>query len=136
MAKNENLIRRTAFATFDLPNTITAAISVKTDAFIPAGAIVTGIRFLLQSETAIESYKNATVTPRVGAIVIGHNNKKASVQLTLDVVISHALTADPIYVGTGDYVNISFGASGGCSDVTGVADVYVDYLYCGDKDLS
>lgn len=137
MAKNENFIQRTAFATFDIPNTVVTTIAdIQTDAFVPAGAIVTGIRFLLHSETAIESLGNITLQPNVGAIKIGHDDVTATALLTLDVVKTQALTITPVYIGTGGYINLEWGSSAGKSDVTGVADVYVDYIYCGDRDKS
>jgi len=143
MAKNELMIRRVAFGNFTIPaNTgaLTAStLSASANVYIPKGAIVTGIRyFALGALTNVSAFKNATINPSVGAQVLGTNNMIASVALTAAVVGSQAVGASAgLYISAGGNLIVNFAASDSDrSAISGTADIYVEYLYCADRDIT
>lgn len=139
MANNQFAIRRTAFANFSLPWGLTSAsLSTRTSAFIPKGAIVTGIRYFMGgAATGAASLGNATVTPYVGALALGTNNRKCSEAFIETAQKTQSVEpSDGIYVSVGGYLDIDFGSSDTTSGVTMDVDIYVDYLYCSDRDAS
>jgi hypothetical protein len=138
---NERLIRRIAFGNFTVPtSTVTDAAltaSCTGGAFIPKGAIVTGIRyFALGALTNVSNLKNATINPSIGGAVIGTNNAVASVQLTAAVAGSQAAAGSGVYISVGGPIVINIGSSDSArTGLAGNADIYVEYLYCSSRDL-
>lgn len=139
MATNQFNLRRTAFANFSVPWGLTnTTTTIQTDAYIPAGAIVTGIRFLPAGAFAgAATYDVVTMIPYVGSVLLGTNDRKVTEAIVETIVGSLAVVAaDGIYVPTGGFVKISFGTTNSSSGATADADMYVDYLYCPDRDLT
>lgn len=136
MAANEFKIKRTAFANFTVPTALTATASTQTGAYIPAGAIVTGITIIAGDAVTMAGASNATITPYVGAVALATNNRVASAAIVQTAAKSVGLAAaDGIYIPTGGYVDIDFGSTGtAASSLVADADIYVDYLYCNDRD--
>jgi hypothetical protein len=70
MGKNEFIAHRVAVAT--LANTgSTAAFTQNSGMFIPAGAIITGIRIVAANTAVTTTGASQTVAPRVGTANIG-----------------------------------------------------------------
>jgi len=137
MATNEFQIERVAFANFTVPTTITAAASVQTDVFIPAGAIVTGVKYYAGGAVTLSDARNLTVTPYVGAQALCSNNNILSVEVIQTVMLPQVLVhADGIVVPTGGLLDLDFGASANATALVADVDVYVEYLYCPDLDAS
>jgi hypothetical protein len=146
MAKNELLIRRTAFGTFTLAatdNTANHSSNVLTlkggsGCYLPTGAIVTGIRtFTFPAVTNGANAKNATLNAYVGAVALGTNDVVASAIVVQTIVGSIAVAGSGTYVATGGPVLVVLASSD--SARTGIAlsvDVYVDYIICDDRDKS
>lgn len=139
MSKNEFQIKRTAFAHITHPGHASATASTQTGAYIPAGAIVTGMRLFAGGAVTLATASNATVTPYVGAIALASNNNILSAVVVQTAVNTLVLaSAEGVYVSAGGYLDVDF-ASSGDSDSTGLTadfDIYVDYLYCPDRDAS
>ena len=143
MGKNEFNQRRVAFGTFTIPTNTSAntasTLSAAANVFIPKGAIVTGIRyFCLGALTNVSGFKNATINPSVGGQVLGTNNLVGSTALTAAVAYTQALAvAGGVYVSAGGNLVVNFASSD--SDrhtISGTGDIYVEYLYCPDRDLT
>jgi hypothetical protein len=141
MAYNEQQIKRVAFGNFTFPentsgltaSTLSAAVS---GAYIPIGAIVTGIKYFVGGTVSNgANLKNATLNPSVGGQVLGTNNRIASVALLETQAHSQAVVAAGFYVSVGGPLIMNIASSD--SARTGIAldaDVYVEYLYAGAKD--
>jgi hypothetical protein len=137
---NQFNVRRVAFGNFSLPtnNSANTASTLSADAgvYIPKGAIVTGIYFLPgDAITNGANLKNATVNVNVGSLVLGTNDRVASQALVQTAGASIALSVSPIYVSVGGNVIVHFASSDNAR--TGIvldADIYVEYLYCDDRD--
>lgn len=142
MATNELQIRRVAHANFTVPTSILAAVSdnmtVNTDVYIPAGAIVTGVRYFTGGAVTLAGASDATITPYVSAQALVSNNNKLSVELIQTVMLPQVLVhADGIVVPTGGLLAIAYGTTGaGADSLVANADVYVEYLYCPDRDIA
>lgn len=139
MAKNEFLVKRTAFAHLVHPGHASATgNSSATSAYVPAGAIVTGIKILSGGAiTGAASLSNAILGVSIGAISIGSNNniQSAKIVQTIPKALTLAVTADGILIGTGGVLNIEYVSTGtAATGVTADFDVYVDYLYAPDHD--
>jgi len=134
-------VQRTAFGNATLPTNNSAntasTLSVNAGVYIPAGAIITDVRVHAgDALTNASNLKNATVNVYVGTQVLGSNNNIASAKIvqTVPGQIGLASTAG-ILVPTAGNVVVHFASSD--SARTGVvldADVYVEYLYCAERD--
>ena len=140
MSSNQFNIRRTAFANFDIPQGVTdTVLTVTTDTWIPTGAIVTGIRFFAAAAfVGAATFGDATMTPAVGAVVIGSNDVKVTEGCLQTVAVSQSIvTIQAFLIKTGAFLAIHIGTTDqATSGVTADCDIYVDYLYCPDRDLS
>lgn len=139
MANNQFVIKRTAFAHLVHPGSASATgNTTNTGVYIPAGAIVTGIRcFSGGAVTGGASLSNAIMGVSVGAISIGSNNniQSAKIVQTIPKSLTLAVSADGIYVGTGGELKVEYVSTGtAATGVTADFDMYVDYLYCTDHD--
>jgi len=138
---NELLIKRVAFGNVTYVSTATNATnSVQvTGGYVPKGAIVTGIHFFPAGAiTNASNFENATVNLYIGGLAIGTNDRKASEVFVQTAAKSMAISdANGIYVSVGGPLVIYFASSS--SKKTGIAfdsDVYVEYLYCADRDIA
>jgi hypothetical protein len=123
MAYNEFDIKRTAYASIAIPN---AATTVSTGKFIPAGAIVTGIRMVAPSAVTLTG-ASATVQLMVGAIsVLATSNVSALGAQTVPSVKALATTAGN-YLTVDSEISLIAQASSN-SAATATYDVYVDYI--------
>ena len=141
MASNQFLVRRVAFGNFTYVSTATNATNsvVATGNEIPKGAIVISVSFYPGGAvTNGANYKNGTIGLYVGGQIVGANNRILSQAIIQTAVKSMALTnADGVMITSGGQIQIYFASSD--SARTGVAfdaDVYVEYLYCGDYDTA
>lgn len=140
MAANLFNIRRVAFGNFSLPtnnsDNTASTLSANAGVYVPKGAIVTGIYFLPgDALTNMSNFKNATCNVKVGSLTLGTNDRVASQALVQTAGASIALSVTPIYVSVGGDVIVHFASSDNAR--TGIvlnADVYVEYLYCDDRD--
>jgi len=140
---NENLIKRVAFGSFTIPtnnsDNTASTVSCSAGAYIPKGAIVTGIRYFAYGAlTNVSNFKNATITPTIGAQSIGTNNVVASAVLVQTAAATQALyTAQGVYVSVGGPIVINLASSDSArTGIAGTADIYVEYLYCADRDIT
>jgi len=121
MAKNEHVIKRTAYISFTLQN---ATASTHSSGYhIPAGAIITGISSIAPAAVTLTG-ASATVVPRVGT---------DNIAVTWNVSDFPAVTAigttTPIaYVAAGGEFNVVEASSVNAA-ATGTYEMYVDYLY-------
>ena len=142
MATNEFNIRRVAFGNAVYPPTTIGSDSSDATslaligAYIPKGAIVTGIRFFPYSQTDEASFLNAVVNVYCGGQALGTNNRKASEALIDAKAGTMAVAAGSGYVSVGGPLYLYFGASNNRTGISGDCDVYVDYLYCADRDAA
>ena len=143
MGKNDFNVSRVAFGNFTIPANTSAntasVLSCNCNVNIPKGAIITGIKyFTLGALTNVSALKNATINVAVGAQALGTNNLVGSTALTAALAYAQVLAATAgVYVSVGGNLYVQLGASD--SDriaVAGTADVYVEYLYCPDRDLT
>lgn len=139
---NELLIKKVAFGNVTYVSAATNATTsayVSNDAYVPKGAIVTGIKFFPGGAiTNGSNFEDATVNIYVGGQALGTNDRKASEAILQTAVKSLGLSAaDGIYVSVGGPIAMYWASSS--SKRTGIAfdvDVYVEYLYCADRDQS
>ena len=144
MSKNEFMVRRVAVGNFTMPinnsaNTASTLSANVTGAYIPAGAIVTGIKFYPGGAiTNGSNFKDATINLKVGTFVLGTNNRKASEAILQTAVKSMSpVAADGIIVPASGQLVAHLAASDAAR--TGIAfdcDVYVEYLYVADRDAA
>lgn len=140
---NEFNIRRVAFGNFTIPSNTSentaSVLSADANVFIPKGAIVTGIKyFTLGAISNVSALKNATINCNVGAQVLGTNNAIASTLLTAALPYTQTLAnTNGVYVSVGGNLFVQLAASDASrSAIAGTSDVYVEYLYCSDRDLT
>jgi hypothetical protein len=124
--KSEFLSKRTAVFSITIPNA-SATTSVGSGVFLPAGAIVTGIRWCSPSAVTLTG-ASATVVLRVGT-----NNLHATVNVSglgaSATPTSTAVTNAAGYLVPADgELNLLSQASSN-SAATATYDYYVDYLY-------
>lgn len=144
MAHNPFNIRRVAFGNFTFPtntsdNTASTLSAAVEGAYIPKGAIVTGIKYYPGGAiTDLSAMKSGTVNLLAGAQALGTNDRVASQAILQTVAGSHAVAdADGVVVTVGGELVANFASSD--SDRSGIAfdcDVYVEYLYAGDRDVA
>jgi len=121
---NEFLTKRTAYASITLPN---VATTVSTGVFIPAGAIVTGIRMNAPSAVTLTG-ASATVQLVIGAVsVVATSNISALGAQTVPSVKTLATTAGN-YITVDSEIQLIAQASSN-SAATAAYQVFVDYLY-------
>jgi len=121
---NEFLTKRTAYASITLPN---VATTVSTGVFIPAGAIVTGIRMNAPSAVTLTG-ASATVQLVIGAVsVVATSNISALGAQTVPSVKALVTTAGN-YITVDSEIQLIAQASSN-SAATAAYQVFVDYLY-------
>jgi len=136
MATNLFDIRRVAFANATFPTSNSTTISTSTGVYIPKGAIITGVKIMAGDALSLSQLSNLTFNLYVGGQVIGSANNIASAVFVETVANQFNLVATAgIRIATGGNLILHLGSG---SSVTGgiVADgdIYVDYLYCDDRD--
>ena len=104
---------------------------------IPAGAIITGIKYHPAGTiTNGSNLKNGTVNLYAGTVAIGTNDRKASEAFLGGSVLTQApVAASGGVIAAGGQLVVSIASSD--SARTGVAfdaDVYVEYLYADGRD--
>lgn len=123
MAKNEFSINRTAYGTFTLSNGSASTVH-STGMIIPAGAIITGIRFIAPSAVTLTG-ASGTVVPRVGT-----DNFAATFNISalpaVTTVGTRTITVP--YVANGGELQLVEGVSNNAA-ATATYEMYVDYLY-------
>lgn len=123
MAKNEFAVQRTAYGSFTLANGSASSVHT-TGVRVPAGAIVTNIRFISPGAVT-KTGASGTVVPRIGT-----DNIAATVNVSAlpaqTVMATTAVAAN--YVANGGEFQLVEGASSN-SAATGTYEFYVDYLY-------
>lgn len=140
--RNEFLIGRTAFGKFALAasentaNHSSNVLTLRTEGvYIPSGAIVTGIRTFAAGAVTASGCQNATLNAYIGTLALGTNNVVASVVVAQTVAGSINAAGSGVYVPTGGTVAMVLASSGAArSGIVLDGDVYVDYIYCGDRD--
>lgn len=142
---NELLIKRTAFgrcylaASENTANHSSNVLTLRTDGlYIPTGAIITGIRTYAFGAVTMTGCENATLNAYIAAVALGTNNVIASVAILSGVAgyISPATNANAFCVLTGGTVKMVLASSQAArSGIVFDADVYIDYIYCADRDI-
>ena len=141
MAKNQFLIRRAAFGNTTYVSTATNATnSVYFDAInLPKGAIIVAVKvFPAGAITNGSNFEDATVNLSCGAQAILSNDQKASVLFVAATPVTPVLASTAgVYVSVGGPLVVYWASS--TSKKTGIAfdsDIYVEYLYCGERDIA
>lgn len=121
---NEQVVKRTAVASFALSN---GATTLYSGVLIPAGAIVTGIR--LHSPDAVTlTNASATVVPKIGTVAIAATVNMSDLPAQTVPAITALATTAGIYVPADGDFNLVIGTTN-TSTAAGTYDYYVDYLY-------
>jgi len=121
---NEQVVKRTAVASFALSN---GATTLYSGVLIPAGAIVTGLR--IHSPDAVTlTNASATVVPKVGTVAIAATTNISDLAAQTVPTIVALATTDGIYVPADGDLNLVIGTTN-TSTAAGTYDYYVDYLY-------
>jgi hypothetical protein len=138
---NELLIRKVAFGNFTYVSTATNATNsvYGTGGYLPKGAMVTAIRFFQAGAVTIgTNYGNGTFNIICGGQSIGTTDRKVSeavIQTALKSMSPYA--ADGVYISVGGPLIMYFASTD--ANKTGIAfdvDVYIDYIYCADRDTA
>ena len=133
---NEFLNNRVVEQSFSLPamaaGSTASTLSMALDQmYIPAGAIVTRVGWLLGAQTEIASMKDATMNVSVSNTALYSNNAKASVALSVGVVGTGTLgAAAGVVIGTVGGVPILHLASSDSarSGVSANGTVHIGYI--------
>ena len=124
---NELLVNRTAVGDLVIAGG-TAAFTSKSGVYIPAGAIITGIKYVAANTAVTVENASQTVVPKVGTQAIGVTlNVKTLPAQTVGLPNTLAATGGVIIMTAGE-LNIVGGATG-TSTGAGTWKYYVDYLY-------
>lgn len=137
MAYNELLLQRTAYASVAILGSRTATANQGLGIYLPAGAIVTGVRMSVQAATGSGSLTAASGTFNlyVGASSLGTNYALISAityKQILSPQIPTALTvlqAGGMQVPATGELNFQWGVSNNSSFDTLNTEVYIDYFY-------
>ena len=121
MANNDFVIKRTAYGSFTIAN---AASTHSTGCIIPAGAIITGIKFIAPSAVTLTD-DDATWHVLVGAAPIAATFAIKS--LPAVTTLGTTSVAGPYIAASGELL-IHEGTIV-VSTAVGTYEVYVDYLY-------
>jgi hypothetical protein len=128
---NELNIKKTAYASFTLPNGTTTS-NLTSQAVIPKGAIITGIRWVAPQAVTLTG-ASGTVVLQAGALAL-MATVNASAMGAVTVPVTTALSAaSGIYMTVDGQLNLQCQASSN-SAVTATYDFYVDYLFTGLHD--
>jgi hypothetical protein len=122
---NEFNVARVAKASFTIPN-LSAATTVSSGVFIPAGAIITGLRMVAPAAVTLTG-ASATVAARVGSVAIMATSRVSALPAVSTPSIVALATTTGIYSPGGELTLIAQASSN--SAATATYDVYVDYLY-------
>lgn len=120
---NQFAVHRTAVGSFALAN---VAATVTSGVFIPAGALITGIR-IGNKDAITKTNASATVVPKVGTVAIAAtvNMKDLPAQTA---GLSTAVLTNGMMITAGGELNLVIGTSN-TSTASGTVDYYVDYLF-------
>ena len=125
---NENLVQRTAVGSFALTN---AAATIGSGEFIPAGAIITGIRIASPDAVTITG-ASQTVVPKAGTQALAATVNVSDLPAQTVPQIFTLGTTDGKYIGASGSFNVIVSATGTgaatCPGVTGDYNFYVDYI--------
>ena len=142
MAVNEFNIHRVAFGNVTMPantanqSSLTLSANV-VGAFLPKGAIVTGINFFPAGAVTMTGFEEGTINLACGAQLIGTNDRVASQLILAGKANTMAVVAGSAYVSVGGQVVAHFASSQAArSGIVFDADVYIDYIYCADRDVA
>ena len=123
---NQFTIKRTAHGSFALA---TVAATITSGAFIPAGALITGIR-IAGNGAAVITDGSGTVVPKIGAVAIAATLNISDLPAQT-IGLATAVLTDGMMVTAGGELNLVMGTSNN-STASGTFDFYVDYLYVDD----
>ncbi len=136
-------IRRVAFGNWVFPDNTSdntaSTLSASAGVSIPKGAIVSGIRlYPAGALTNMSNMKNGTVNAKVGGQALGTSNVIMSNVVAETAVGQIGLAdTDGVFVVSGGDLEIHIASSD--SARTGIeadSDVYVDYIYCAERDTA
>jgi hypothetical protein len=132
---NQFLGNRMVAGTFSIPanpvgNTSLTLSQQLDHIYIPTGAIVTRIGYLIGAQTEIASFKDATMQLSITNIPLLSNNVKASVALSVGVVgTGTAAVAGGVYVGTGGPLKMYFASSDNArSGISANGTIHIGYI--------
>ena len=124
---NELYANRTAVGSLALTGG-TAAFTSNAGAYVPAGAIITGVRWVAANTAVTVTNASQTVVPKVGTQAIATTlNVKTLPAQTVGLPGTLAATGGVIVMTAGE-LNVVGGATG-TSTGAGTWKYYVDYLY-------
>lgn len=127
---NELYIKRTAVGDLALTGG-TAAFTSNSGVYIPAGAVITGVRWVAANTAITTTNASQTVVAKVGTQAIGVTlNVKTLPAQTVGLPNTLAATGGVIVTAAGE-LNIVGGATG-TSTGAGTWKYFVDYLYVND----
>ena len=121
---NQFVVHRTAYAPFTIAGT--AATTYTSDAWIPAGSLITGIRIANNAASTMTAAA-ATCVPKIGTQSIADTVNISNLPgQTLGV--STAVSTNGMMITADGALNLVLGASA-TSTGGGVFEYYVDYLH-------
>lgn len=145
MNVNEFNLHRVAFGNASLTAAANPAASTSvvltipvTGAFLPKGAIVTGIQLFPAGAVTMSGCSDATLNVACSNQVLGTAGGTTASQVILAAKAnSLGILAGSAYVSVGGQVYLHLASSdGNRSAQVFDADVYVSYLYCADRDVA
>src|SRR4030043_1180849 len=136
MAKNIFGTKRVAFGNLTIPSSNSTTISSGSSVYIPKGSIITAVKVMAGDSVALSPLANCTFNIYVGSLAIGSNNNICSGKIVQTVPGDIGLASSAgVYVSVGGNLIVHLGS--GTSTTGGLVgdfDIYVDYLYCADRD--
>lgn len=132
---NEFNIKRTAYASFTLVNSA-ASSTLISQAIIPKGAIVTGVRYVAPNAITVTG-ASGTVQLAIGTTsgsiaICATSNVSALASSAVPGILVMA-TTNGNYVTANQALALVVGASNNAA-ATATYDFYVDYIYTGSHD--
>ena len=125
---NQHYVERCAVGDLVILGTDVLAFTKNSDVYIPAGAIITGIRYVAANTAVTVAAASATIKPMVGTAVIGATLCMKTLPAQ---TVALPLATDPalgMIVMTAGELNIVGEASNNAT-AAGTWKYYVDYLY-------
>jgi len=132
MAKNVFQASRTAFANVTFPTSNSTIVSSGSNVYIPKGAIITAVRVMAGDAVTLSDLANCTAAIYVGGLSVASGI--ASVAQTVPKQYVLASTGGVYVTAGGDIIFYLGSATSTTGGLVGDMDVYVDYLYCTDRD--
>lgn len=124
---NDFMVKRTAVAPLVLAGG-TAAFTSNSGVYIPAGAIITGVRIVCGNTAAVKTAATQTVVPKVGTQAIATTLNVSTLPAQTVGIPGVLAATGGVVIMTAGQLNV-VGGTTNTSTASGNWKYYVDYLY-------